>query len=419
MTKVTLWPDVHREDGHWLPAVSLAKSLKDEGYQVQFIGIPDTADIVAPYKATFIEILADFFPFGYARERLETGRTQLSHLLAIAKGALDAVFGGPSPGMLIAGYFAALEALIVHHKYHVPLVTLTTFLRHPNATPALFAKTTLIDLPPAVSAKLIATATGDPTMTIEAFVAPLDAAPELLPAPKEFDFADSDWKHAPQVSYVEPMVTRVPLDGSTLPPPVVDYVHPPPPTGKLLYGAAGSQQEVFELSARQFFEGLIEMMNGPGFSTRQLVLSLGATLFDEFKKIYTDSGAGGTRRLPPNVSLAAWVPQLDILARSEAVFLHGGLGTIKESIMAAVPIVITPMVNDQFENALRIERLELGVMAELSRLTPDRLREALAEVTSGPWFRRAALRMQQIFDAAEHRLPKKRSVEIVRSVAAP
>src|SRR5882672_4745715 len=74
MTTIMLWPDVQREDGHWLPAVSLAKSLKDAGYSVKMMGIPDTAAVVAPYKVPFTEVLSTFFPLGYARERLETGR---------------------------------------------------------------------------------------------------------------------------------------------------------------------------------------------------------------------------------------------------------------------------------------------------------------------------------------------------------
>jgi UDP:flavonoid glycosyltransferase YjiC (YdhE family) len=180
----------------------------------------------------------------------------------------------------------------------------------------------------------------------------------------------------------------------------------------------GSQVEVFEASARQFFTSLIDMMNAPGLRDRHLVLSLGDMLFQEFLKTYTDTGGGGTRRLPDNVSLAPWVPQLDILQRSDTVFIHGGLGTIKESIWTAVPMVVTPMVNDQFENALRIERLDLGVMAEVSRLTPDSLREGLTKVTSSPWFRRATNQMQQVFLAAENRVPK-RSVEVVKTIVAP
>jgi UDP-N-acetylglucosamine:LPS N-acetylglucosamine transferase len=419
MTTAMIWPDVQREDGHWLPAISLAKSLKDAGYQVRMMGIPDTAPIVAPYQVPFTPIMADLFPVGHARERLETAKTDLSYLLAIARGALDSVFTGPTkPHLLVAGFFAALEALIVHHKYNVPIVTFTTFLRHPDSSPKQFAKTTLLDLRSAVASKIISLATGSSTMTIDQFLAPLDTVKEIIAIPKDMDFTDPDWKHSPQVSYVEPMVTRVPLDGSTLPPEPTDYFRPLPPTGRLLYGAAGSQIDVFELSARQFFTSLIEMMNAPGLQNRHLVLSLGHTLYQEFKKTYTDTGGGGARRLPDNVSLAPWVPQLEILARADAVFLHGGLATIKESIWSGVPMVITPMVNDQFENALRLERLDLAVIAELGRLSPDTLREALTKVTSSPWFARSTTRMRQIFIDAENRNPK-RSVEVIRGVVAP
>lgn len=413
MANIMLWPDVHREDGHWLPAVSLAKSLHDRNHDVRMIGIPDTAPIVEPYQIPFTEVLAKHFPFGYAQERfLETGRTVMSHLMPMARGELDDVFtGSEEPDVLVVGYFAALEALIVHHKYNLPLVVLTTFLRHPDMLPALLAKSILLDHPPTVMERMIELCAGEP-MDVDEFVQPLREAPEIIPMPQAFDFRDRDWKHEAQVTYVEPMVTRLRLDGNPVPTPEVTYFHDLPEEGPLLYGVCGSQVEVFESSARQFFLNLIEMMKSPGMRERHLVLSVGVKLYQEFERAFMMENS--PKKLPENVSIASWVPQQEILERAEAIFLHGGLATIKESIWAEVPIVIVPMVNDQFDNALRIEEHDLGVMVEVSSLTPERLREALAEATSSPWIRRAASRMQGIFEDEETRVPK-RSVEVIES----
>lgn len=417
MTRLMIWPDVQREDGHWLPAVTLAKSLKDAGYTVEMMGIPDTAPVVEPYQIPFTEILSSFFPFGFAREKLETGKTVIAHWVPLARGALDAVFTGPNaPELLVAGYFAALEALILHHKYDVPLVIFTTFLRHPDAIPALRARAELSNLPASILEKIIFESTGE-DMSLEDFVQPLFDAPEIIPMPQEFDFQDYHKEHEDEVTYVEPMVNRVRWDGSPVPTPATIYYHALPPTGKVLYGVCGSQVEVFESSARQFFTSLIEMMKLPGMADRHLVLPLGTKLYPEFIQDWND-GTRNTKRLPTNVSLANWVPQQDILARAEAVFLHGGLATIKESIWANVPMVVVPMVNDQFENALRVQDHDLGVNLPLRRLNPENLRKALAEAKSSPWIQRATAKMRTVFQTAESRVPKK-SVEIISGVVAP
>src|SRR4030095_12966971 len=93
---------------------------------------------------------------------------------AIARGDLGFVFDVPQKfDLLIAGYFASLEALIVRQKYGVRLMSFTTFLRHPAASPALFAKSTLVSLPAAVTAKLIGQATGNASMSVDTFIEPL------------------------------------------------------------------------------------------------------------------------------------------------------------------------------------------------------------------------------------------------------
>jgi hypothetical protein len=59
MSRVIIWPDIYKEQGHWLPCINLAKSLKDAGYAtVEFMGIPDTQPIVQPYGFPFNTILS-------------------------------------------------------------------------------------------------------------------------------------------------------------------------------------------------------------------------------------------------------------------------------------------------------------------------------------------------------------------------
>ncbi|HSC88814.1 MAG TPA: glycosyltransferase, partial [Polyangiaceae bacterium] len=404
--------------GHWLPAVNLAKTLKDDGYVVEFMGIPDCASIVAPYKATFRTILADIYPTGHTlNDRLEPEgqRWKPHHLLPICRGALDALFtGSGKPDLLIAGYFGCLEALILHHKYKIPLVLLTTYLRHPDEDPTMFAKTKLVFLPEPVAQKIMALATGKEEVSLEEFLAPLDQAPEMIPCPRDFDFYDEDWEHRAVTQYVEPMVRRVPLDGTSLPNNPTNLQPPIPTNKRIIFGTSGSQVADYEDKARQYFHALIGMMKTTGMTNHHLVLAMGEKLLSEFNVAYgVDKGKS---TLPFNVTMSAWVSQLDVLVAADVVFMHGGLATIKESIWEKVPIVIFPHGKDQLDNALRIERNGLGISPRVGVLTPHALRQMLTEVTSSQWIRQQIAKMRDLFVAQDNEKP---SLDIIRGIVLP
>lgn len=413
MAKVMIWPDLYREHGHWLPCVSLAKSLKAAGHTVEFLGIPDCAAIVAPYQATFRTVLGNIYPLGHSvDDRLEPKgqRWKPHHLLPITRGALDGVFGSAAspPDLLVAGYFTALEALMIHHKYGIPLVIVTTYLRHPDDTPLLHAKTKLVYMPRALGRKLIDGVSATGTLTLDQFVDPLRDVEEMIPCAREFDFTDPDWQHGAHTSYVEPMILREPLDGSTLP----NNVPGIPTDKRLIYATVGSQVQDYEVKAKVFFRNLMAMMQTSGMSNYHLVLAVGSKLYAEFQKDYgadVDLGAVAT-----NIGIFDWVSQLDILAQADVVYTHGGLATIKESIWETVPIVIVPHGKDQVDNALRITRAGLGVVAEAEGTSPQNLRKLLTQATASTWVKRSLTKMQSVFAATELS-PTKPSVTIVNA----
>jgi len=420
MSKVTIWPDIYREQGHWLPCVTLAKSLKDAGYTVEFMGIPDTQSIVTPYKASFKTILSDIYPTGYSSENklppLDQ-RWKPAHLLPITRGALDSVFTGASaPNLLVSGYFTALETLLIKYKYGIPFVIVTTYLRHPDDLPSLHAKTKLLYMPKALSRAIIdaVVPAAQKGMSIADFVKPLDLQPEIIPCAKEFDFTDKDWKHRPNVKYVEPMIVRATLDGTPLPPDPTSI----PPGKKLIFGTSGSMVQDYEFRARQFFLNLIQMMQTQGMDAYYLVLAVGDKLDATLR---TEFGVDKTNTFPPNVAWYPWVSQLDIMATpADVVFMHGGLATIKESIWEQVPIVIVPHGKDQMDNALRIRRTGVGVVSEITELAPLDLRRLLTEATTSSWVRRNLAKMQALFATADNKpAAQKDSFLTIKTVVLP
>jgi UDP:flavonoid glycosyltransferase YjiC (YdhE family) len=420
MSRVTIWPDIYKEQGHWLPCINLAKSLKDAGYTtVDFMGIPDTQPIVAPYGFPFTTVLGNIYPAGYSLEnKLEPvdQRWKPHHLMPIVRGALNNVFqpqSGSAPNLLISGYFTALETLMISRKYNIPFVIITTFLRHPEDLPSLHAKTKLLYMPKAVAQALIDGVVGPANagMTIDEFVAPLDAAnrPEIIPCSKEFDFVDADWVHRKTTSYVEPMILRTPIPPAS---PIAPLVIPA--GTRLIYGTSGSQVQDYEFRARVFFKNLISMMQTQGMDQYTLVLAVGAKLLAQLNMEYgVDVNQS---KLPPNVRLFDWVSQLDIMAAADVVFMHGGLATIKESIWEEVPIVIVPLGKDQMDNALRIKRTGVGVAAEVADLSPNDLRKLFTKATSSTWIRQNLTRMKGIFAAAETAKP---SINIIKTLLMP
>ena len=418
MAKYLIWPDLYKEHGHWLPCVNLASSLKalNGANQVEFMGIPDCASIVSPYGATFNSVLGTTYPIGHSIEnKLEPvdQRWKPAHLMPLARGeeGIDALFTGSNkPDVLICGYFSALEALLLHHKYHVPIVIMTTYLRHPDDDPAIFAKTKLVYMSRAFVSYLFETV-GLGDKTIEEFIHPLEYRyPEIIPCPQELDFDDEDWIHSKNVVYAEPMVPRVLLD-----PPPAGIPRPPNLEAvkdiPLIFATSGSQVQDYEAKAREFFRNLILMMQTEGMDKYFLLASVGTKLKKELEATFN----GGANALPANVQLVEWASQLEILnhPKTKAVFMHGGLATIKEAIAQTVPMVIVPHGKDQQDNALRLHRKNLALVAQQGDLSPLNLRKLLMEAMSSHWMATSVAQMQTVFDAQD-----KAAAALKRSIRA-
>jgi rhamnosyltransferase subunit B len=66
------------------------------------------------------------------------------------------------------------------------------------------------------------------------------------------------------------------------------------------------------------------------------------------------------RSLPASVHAAAYAPFDWLLPYAGALVHHGGIGSCAQALRAAVPQLIVPSGYDQFDNAMRIERLGVG-----------------------------------------------------------
>lgn len=85
----------------------------------------------------------------------------------------------------------------------------------------------------------------------------------------------------------------------------------------------------------------------------------------------------------PNVHVARWIPQADVLPHAAAIVSHGGSGTVTGTLAAGVPAVVVPFIADQYDNARRVTELGAGLTLEADDIVrlPDAVRALLADGT--------------------------------------
>jgi len=89
--------------------------------------------------------------------------------------------------------------------------------------------------------------------------------------------------------------------------------------------------------------------------------------------------------LPATVCAAPYAPFGTLLVHTRALVHHGGIGSCAQALRAGIPQLVLPHAYDQFDNAMRLERL--GVGRQLRRL--DAMGTALRELLAEPGVRAA------------------------------
>lgn len=367
--KILFWPDVYKEQGHWLPTFVWAKDLYNLGHTVAYMGIPDCSSLVNSFcpddndhtiKVPYYTIFSKLYPLGYtdASHSSPEGRWKPEHVLRIESGALNLIFSGENkPDLLISGYFTSLESLLIHKLYGVKVIITTTYLRHPENDPAMRAIQNMMAYNDSFHSRrnfFINRRNQIPRREsyFDAYTQDLSSFHELIPCPQEFDY--KHYKHGAKVHYVEPCMTPSlehatsgnDIDWNTL---IAGY-------SKIIFATAGSQVLDYEKKAEHLFDCLIQMMDAPQMQGYHLVLGVGEKLLRSRKWTEND-----------NITVAGWVPQRQLLSSGHVscAVIHGGLATIKECIFYGVDFVIAPLGKDQMDNAIRLKENGINNMLDI------------------------------------------------------
>jgi len=69
----------------------------------------------------------------------------------------------------------------------------------------------------------------------------------------------------------------------------------------------------------------------------------------------------GLGAVPANTHVEAWVDHADAASAADLVVCHGGSGTVFGTLAAGVPLVVVPVLGDQFDNGIRVAECGAGI----------------------------------------------------------
>jgi UDP:flavonoid glycosyltransferase YjiC (YdhE family) len=98
--------------------------------------------------------------------------------------------------------------------------------------------------------------------------------------------------------------------------------------------------------------------------------------------------------------VAERVPQLALMNHVDAVISHGGHNTVCEALAHGLPLVVTPIRDDQPIIAQQVVSAGAGVRLKYTRVRAGEIRTALDSVLHTPDYAANARRVQESFRAA-------------------
>jgi UDP:flavonoid glycosyltransferase YjiC (YdhE family) len=118
---------------------------------------------------------------------------------------------------------------------------------------------------------------------------------------------------------------------------------------------------------------------------------------------------------PANVHIERYIPQSLLLPYCDLMVMHGGSNSLLAAVDIGLPMVVVPLIADQFFNAHILEEMRLGQVVQHEHLTPASIRAAVEDVLAHPLYRENVGRLQ----AEMHALPDQHyAVELIQQVAA-
>jgi zeaxanthin glucosyltransferase len=200
--------------------------------------------------------------------------------------------------------------------------------------------------------------------------------PTLVMCPEGLDFrrADEDRLH-----WIDPCVLRE-RPNSTEMPEINEG-------GPLIFVSLGTQVHRVPWAAA-WFDRICRVLHQQ--THWQAVLAVGDVLAGPLSKW----------AVPGRITIAASAPQHLVLEKAAVAIVHGGINSLKECIMAAVPMALFPTGLDQVGNAVRARDRGLGLIGSPSD-SDDKIRTLVETLLNAQLHRRAIEEMRTKWRRAE------------------
>lgn len=106
------------------------------------------------------------------------------------------------------------------------------------------------------------------------------------------------------------------------------------------------------------------------------------------------------RRIPPNIHIYRFVPQLEVLKMTDVFITHGGMNSVSEALVCGTPMVVIPFSSDQPVNARCVEKLGVGKRLEYSQANRETLKEIVMSVLSDVDMKDSLAKVREIIGQA-------------------
>jgi UDP:flavonoid glycosyltransferase YjiC (YdhE family) len=347
------------EEGHIVPTFKLAKSLKARGHRVCYVVPQNLETYISAQELECLSVSEDIWQTpAHARPNMSDPVERMNAVIYSNRRELVELLRGVEIDLLLVDPY-------------IPTVALAAYESAINFT---FLNVAFDTNRPFVLLESLQETTGASYAALNA----LAKVPQLITYPRDFEFAQV-LNEGRALYHIEASVD-LQRSEPTFPWEQVD------PSKPLIYCTLGSQCHLFKES-RQFFQTIIEAMKErPAW---QLILSVGKHLSAEFASV------------PPNVLVVNWAPQLEILKRASIMITHGGIGTLKDCIFFAVPMIVFPMMRDQPMSGARVVYHGLGVRGDMRHVTVESVQALIEKVARNPAYGQRVHAMGEKFRAAE------------------
>lgn len=134
--------------------------------------------------------------------------------------------------------------------------------------------------------------------------------------------------------------------------------------------AQGEAPLVFTLGSTQVEDAMahIELfIEAAKRSHQRAIITVGKTHIDKFRP-----------RITPKLLFVDYAPYEKLFAKASLIIHQGGVGTTAQALRSGRPIIVTPTVMDQIDNAVRINRMGAGTFLLHHQLTAERLVEEIS-----------------------------------------